>query len=144
VNGSARAHDVANGIDRAYLVEVHLLDVHAVHCRFRLTESAKYLFCLRLNGGGKLSALNELQNSAEMAVLRRLVYPDAEFGGADAPALHSVPSDGRAESEGIERTGNRGTIGSGVCQGSDQHVAGKSGEGVDVTDRHGYFSLGDR
>ena len=59
-------------------------------------------------------------------------------------ALHPIPLDSCADGEGIERTRDGNAIGAGVHKCPGQHVPGQSGERIDVTDRHGYFSLGDR
>ena len=78
-----------------------------------------------------------------MAMLRGFVYADAEFEGADAAALDAFPFSGGTDGEGFE--GARDSIAIGACIGErgDEHVSGKPGKGVDVTDLHGYSSLED-
>ena len=64
------------------------------------------------------------------------------LGEAEA-AVHAIPLDGCAEGEGIESARDGAGVCSGVGEGAQQHISGKSGERVDVTDCHEYSSLGD-
>ena len=47
--------------------------------------------------------MDQLEDSAEMAVFRRFVYTHAKFDGSDAAALHAIPLDSGADSERTER-----------------------------------------
>src|SRR5262249_23684995 len=135
--------DVADGIDGADFVEVHLFNIDAVDGGFGFAQRLEDAF-----GGGfgavgrsaRIHGANHFDDAAEVAVLLRLIDGDGEFGGGDAAALHARPGDGRARRKGFERAGDGGLVGSGIGQSADQHIAGQAGEGVNVASSHDDFS----
>ena len=78
-----------------------------------------------------------------MAMPGGFVYADVEFEGGDAAALDAIPGGGGTDGEGFEGARDGVAIGACVGEGCYEHVSGESGEGVDVTDVHGYSSLED-
>jgi hypothetical protein len=100
IEGEARADDVADGIDRADFVEVHLFYGDAVDGGFRLAEDAEDALGVGLDRVGQIGGVNHFQDAAQVPVLLRLSDRYAKFSGAHAPALDAFPLDGRHRWQG--------------------------------------------
>src|SRR5215831_8604875 len=63
------ANDVHHGIDRAHLVEVHLLDGNIVNLRFRLAQSLENANCSRLRGSADLRTRDDLADLGQTSTM---------------------------------------------------------------------------
>jgi hypothetical protein len=144
IEREADADDVADGIDCADFVKMDLLDVDAVNCRFRFSKGAEYALGVCFHSLGDVDRVDHLKDAAEVPVSGRFGGHDKKFHRADAAALHTVPSNSRAEGQRVQSARDRVAVRSGIGEGADQHVSGESGERIDIADGQGDFSLGDR
>jgi hypothetical protein len=87
--------------------------------------------------------MNQLEDSTQVAVPGRLVNRNMKLCRRDAAAVDARPFDSRANGEGFEGVRDSAPAGACIRKGAGQHVSGKPGKRVDITNRHGYFSLGD-
>jgi len=134
-----RRHHVDNGVDRPDLMEVDLLNGHAVRDGLRLGQAGEDAFGLRADGLGQLARVQNGQHVLEVPM--RLVAGldvDAEASGGevllrDLRGLDTDPGHVQAI-ENLAQPVNRGAR---VNQGADDHVAGGAAEAVKVGDGHG-------
>ena len=131
------AHDIGDGIGRAHLVEVDLLDGHLMDLRFRFAELAENGDRIAARRLGEVRLLDHLDDVREVAVNFGFLYRNAVLGGADAAAFDLFEGDGSARIERCDGVGNGGLVGAGIGQGADQHIAANSRECVQIAgNRH--------
>ena len=138
IQAEARAHDVADGIHRADLVKVNLLDRGRVHLAIPTgpgggNTASEFAF----TRSGKRRVADHLLDVMQVPMRFRIGAVDIELAGGDALAascvsnrnVAPVPSDDSASLRRVE-------VRSGVEQSADGHVAADSGECVDVAESH--------
>ena len=64
IEGEADADDVADGIDRAHFVEMHLFDIDAVDGGFGFAQHAEDALGFGFYGSGEIGGMDHLQDSA--------------------------------------------------------------------------------
>ena len=134
-----RPANIRDRVRRARFVEVHLLERDAMDLRFRLAESSEDLDRAVTHRGGEPSALDDLRNLAEIALL--LVGPDDDHvdlrrrqarGRDPAPpqleAALREPGEGGAE---------RLIVRAEIDEGAEDHVSARPRERVEIERLHG-------
>ena len=133
VEGHAGADDIGDGIGRADLMKVDLLDGDLVDFGLRLAEPLEdgdgVLPGARGNGG----LLDHLDDVREVAVDVLMLHVDVVLGGADAGALDLFERHGSAGVEGGDGVDDGRLVSTGVGESADQHVAANSRKCVQIT-----------
>jgi hypothetical protein len=85
IDGSRRANDVDDGIDRAHFVEVNSLEWYAVHASFGFAQSSKNA-TREIDGGcWQRAASNKLDDLAVMTLVLSICDRDVELASSDRP-----------------------------------------------------------
>ena len=140
VQCEADTDDVANGIERTDFMEVNFFDIDTVYRSLGFGEGAEDALHGVFHFTGQGGSGNHFENAGEMAVFLLSGRGHLEFSGLNTAAIHAGPGDGGVGGKGGKRFRD-GSLGrAGVSEGTNQHVAGNTGKGVNVAEQDN-FSL---
>ena len=149
VEGEARADHVDDGVHRAHVVEVHLVDGDAVGPRLRLGESREDARRPLLHRRRESALLDDAEHGAEvpLRVLVTAVGPAAvavgvdvhvHLGGPEARLAHLPPLEriaGERQLRDLRLEGRPRCAR--VHERGEDHVARRSARAIEVRDPHG-------
>ncbi len=135
VEGGTDSDDIGDRVERADLVEVHLVRGHAVHGGFRLREPGKDLRGpdedgLREGLGGAGEHLSDVAPGA-VRLIRNGRRHLGLAGAQPGPAHLGGGDPHRAGQDRVDRLPHPAEVGARVDQRAEQHVPGDPGRGVD-------------
>ena len=143
----ASAHDIRDGIRRAYFVEMHVFDWHLVDGRFGFSQSLKHGRGVLFGALGQGGVVDHFQNVRQVPVGVRFRGAHVELGGGDPAALDALEGQHRAglkRGDGIDNGGLDGClVGAGIRQRAHQHIAADSGECVQIAQQGHSFIMED-
>ncbi len=144
IDGPGGADDVDDRVDRADFVEFDVVGIHAVDLAFRFGEPREDLQRQLANPRREIARANQVADRAKRAVRvagRAVTVSganvDDELRRHDAAPLATLVADRvTADSDLRELSLERGDVQTAVEKCPDEHIAGKTGECVEVRDSH--------
>jgi len=132
VEGQAGADDIGDGIGRAHLVEMDLLDGHLVDLRFGFAETAEDGDGIAAGAFGDVGLFDRLDDVGKVAVNVRLLHLHVVLGSADAATLNLLKRNRGTALERGNGIGNGVLVRAGIRQRAHQHVAADSRKCIQI------------